>query len=1856
MTNLNLKFSTLSLAIGLAISAPLALVNTAEATIAASHVYHNHMPNFWPYYDTSSYATTPNGGAIRYTYDGQVLKLKLDPPSNYTYFLTDGSPMPHDDLVTYYSHHAKQGAYGSWPAATARANSERHPLSQTQVTMSAAVINNVQSFAELGLLNFGLGWANDWKSTVGSVKTTNGFNALDPIHFTGHHSMGPLVGPQYFLKDLIYQNVTLQQDYFLGDKFKSSKGFFPTELGFSERLIPTLKKLGVEWSVMGNNHFSRALRDYPFSVSDPAFDTVISPPNRADLQNTSEVGDWVTLNMAHEKQNVVNKFPFAAIPHWVQYVNPETGEVSKLAGIPVDQNGSWLEGWEGNATPENSKLFDFEKFAGDRTMYFVIAHDGDNSQGRAGSFDTWLNSGNEYATDGVVGMGIQEYLKAHPIPADDVQHVQDGSWIDTRDSSSDPTWYHWHIPMGVWKGQFADFNEAMGTEFENPTNFEGIPFGHAVSMEYGYHYLERNFALLQAAINYAETAEQIWLDAHPNYWSPKTDAEKQVTYEGNQLNPYMMSYPVKGDEANDYKGGANPAELGWYFLISSIDSGFGYYDENTDDNVKPTLGFNQSLFFTQPYVEKNLAKDKTGPSMWWVQRYPYNPGSANASKAEGWTVTHADNEFAIYTYAYDVSGIKDVKVMVRPHKDKRMSATDIAPRVYDPKKFAGQPNVDVDQVGEWKAYATKKRDLTPNIDGVDWQTFDAAKLQKVVKAQKIGDTYYAYISDYRDQLVDYYMEATDNLGNVTKSEIQSVYVGAGRYKKTAEGYVEDVEGDVEGTHMFFTDSNNPIVRYKNVTVYAKPKDTAVGSVFIDSKYGENTWSHASMSKIGDTGYFKQTVKYQDDADCADIRIRNNGATGAYPSDAGQCLTEGEYTITEGGVFTKGRPDIKLGTAVYFKPTTTQDKVCMHYRALPAKGSTGWTTAPGVEMTKGPDGWFSTEILVDSSKTGFEYLFNDCAGNWFRSSTGNNFVRNEISDFNVNGTSVNNGSPFTTSTNKAPVVKLNPSSAVTIKKGASIVLDASGSTDADGSIKSFLWSNGETTSKITVSPSVTTVYEVVVTDNEGAKSSGKITVNVEDGVKPVENKLPLAIIDVLETKSSQDGTIGLDGSRSYDPDGSIVAYEWKDAQGKVVSTTKSTNVSGDGLTTYTLTVTDNKGATASTSQEVLIAKPVIDATVNGLTVSLKGQALLANNTPMSGLEYEWKLGDGTTVTGAQVTHTYKASGTYDVRLVIKKSCSLTAPDSYCPNVGAYKDLVVKDEPLPVVKALITNGAQGQVAPGTKVELDASASQNAAKYAWTTGETTAKITVAPAVDTKYCVTVTGAKGGSDTACTVVEVKENSGVTPEPFILKANVVSNRFDNRIEEGQSITFNASGSAVVANPACTSEYAYCAPAHAWLASNPVSLEYKWSTGETTNSITVNPDESTTYELELTPVNTSSEYKLPQAIKTVVNVEVVPAEVDAKPVAIVTPNNVTTTVGQSKVFYGAESSDDKGIASYLWTVDGVVQAETNNKFTYTPTEEGTHKVVLTVTDTAGQTSDAVALVTVKAKENNSKLNADFKFDGSLIISPDTKLTFDAGVTTSDKKIVSYLWFVNNKPQTSGGASLSVDFSVPGTYAVKLQVKDSAGNISEKVGEIVVAMSPEKEYVDKVTGETVKVQPSFSVTANGISGDLNLEKVFDSAQILLGKVLDIVKRSHVQVTPQNYTAMVKYYVYKTEGTDNTNASVSGKLCRFTDNNTPDCNSTTGADYVSFDANMTANFNFAQSGNYEIKVVGTDKESGLTSVSTIPVTVQSLKDIASNGNTTNPGGQVTNPNGGGAFDPLSLLMLGGLAAFMRRRKAQK
>jgi len=832
------------------LAALFAASQAGAGTIPAAHVYHNHMPNFWPFYAVdplAKYNATAIGAPVRYTYDADVIKLKNNPPAGYSYYLPaslGGAIMPHDDLVAYYTPDAKTGAYQYWPMQVANEmQSWSGAKGQVHVTMSGAVINNVQSLASAQNVpgysnsNWGASWLNTWNT----LKTANNYRTLDTVHFTGHHSMGPLVGPDYFLKDLVYQNVTLAQPYFLGNSFVASKGFFPTELGFSERLIPTLAKLGVQWSVIGNNHFSRTLKDYPYASFDASGDTLTSPPNRAELRNTSALGSWVAANMAHEQQVVVNKFPFASTPHWVRHVDPATGAVTRLAGIPVSQNGSWLEGWEGAVTVD--ELAPYTSL--EARQFFVVAHDGDNSGGRAGALSTWQAGHSTTCSGNGYCLGIDEYLRAKPIPDSDVQHVQDGSWIDTRDSSSDPTWYHWHLPFLIWKGQFADFNRVTGNNLAPKTNLKGQQEGATVSFEYGWHYLERNFALLQAALNYAKTAEQIWLDGHPNHWSPSTALDKQVTHAGNQLNPWMLSYPVKGDAANDYAGGANPAELAWYFLLPAMDSGFGYYDENKDDSVKPTLAFNNSLAFSRPYVQAHLAQDRTGPSVWWPQRYPYNPGSVNASKAEGWTVQHYSNDFAVYTYGHDVSGIASAKVKVRVHASNNIDAADDTYKVYDPAALAGQPGLSLNpaNVGAWQDVTMQVRELQPDMNGVAWIPTTRDTIA-ALPAQDSGDLYYAYIPGYRNQLLDYYVEMTDTLGNVTRSEIQQVFVGAGRYRAvaTGSGYTEDINGTVNGVYPFLTIDCTPP---------SAPGQPA-GSQLTDRSV-TLAWSAAS-DNIGVTGY------------------------------------------------------------------------------------------------------------------------------------------------------------------------------------------------------------------------------------------------------------------------------------------------------------------------------------------------------------------------------------------------------------------------------------------------------------------------------------------------------------------------------------------------------------------------------------------------------------------------------------------------------------------------------------------------------------------------------------------------------------------------------------------------------------------------------------------------------------------------------------------------------------------------------------------------------------------------------------------------------------------------------------------
>jgi PKD repeat protein len=146
-----------------------------------------------------------------------------------------------------------------------------------------------------------------------------------------------------------------------------------------------------------------------------------------------------------------------------------------------------------------------------------------------------------------------------------------------------------------------------------------------------------------------------------------------------------------------------------------------------------------------------------------------------------------------------------------------------------------------------------------------------------------------------------------------------------------------------------------------------------------------------------------------------------------------------------------------------------------------------------------------------------------------------------------------------------------------------------STDSDGSIESYEWDFGDDTTSTQVAPTHTYAesgnYTVTltVTDNRGGKSTS--TVSAEVTVAP--NQPPTA-----QASGSCAGAVcDFSSTGSSDPDGSIAGYAWDFGDGRTSTQANPTHTYGQpGDYTATLTVKDNRGATASTTTQVQVQAP------------------------------------------------------------------------------------------------------------------------------------------------------------------------------------------------------------------------------------------------------------------------------------------------------------------------------------------------------------------------------------------------------------------------------------------------------------------------------------------------------------------------------------------------------------------------------------------------------------------------------------------------------------------------------------------
>jgi hypothetical protein len=182
---------------------------------------------------------------------------------------------------------------------------------------------------------------------------------------------------------------------------------------------------------------------------------------------------------------------------------------------------------------------------------------------------------------------------------------------------------------------------------------------------------------------------------------------------------------------------------------------------------------------------------------------------------------------------------------------------------------------------------------------------------------------------------------------------------------------------------------------------------------------------------------------------------------------------------------------------------------------------------------------------------------------------------------------------------------------------SLFLDASGSLDPDGQITAYEWSviAGPSGFIVIDSHSVRTVMKSVVagsyqvqlliTDNEGATAKDTLEINVESSSVNIP---PVAIAGKDQSFYLPEDSAFLDGSASFDQDGSIVTYQWMQLDGPSPAHINKINssytlVTGlqEGIYHFCLKVIDNTGLTSEDTMQLQVLKPITGS--GGFTFNL-----------------------------------------------------------------------------------------------------------------------------------------------------------------------------------------------------------------------------------------------------------------------------------------------------------------------------------------------------------------------------------------------------------------------------------------------------------------------------------------------------------------------------------------------------------------------------------------------------------------------------------------------------------------------------
>ncbi|MCA9302688.1 MAG: hypothetical protein KC996_01050, partial [Phycisphaerales bacterium] len=296
----------------------------------------------------------------------------------------------------------------------------------------------------------------------------------------------------------------------------------------------------------------------------------------------------------------------------------------------------------------------------------------------------------------------------------------------------------------------------------------------------------------------------------------------------------------------------------WRMMLVGQASDYWYWDGTEVWDSNPTRAANAVITMIEDAYADTTIADVVGPTIFPPQREPYNPGGIEFGS------TPQPSDFEVWTLVGERAAITSVTLHWRVDNDGENPIASI-----QNETFAGGP-----EVGAWNSIAMTAADV-PTPAGV---------LPAVRKAKRYGAT----IAGQSEVLIDYYVEAADNGGNVSKSDIMHVWVGT---NSTAGGDAVVVDPD-------------PVQAGQQVMVSYDPSGGPIAgasSVFIH--YGFDNWASVlpdlQMSDTDSDGVYEASIAVPATATQFDL-VFNDGNNN-WDNNSGQ---DWHFTVEGGSVGTQ----------------------------------------------------------------------------------------------------------------------------------------------------------------------------------------------------------------------------------------------------------------------------------------------------------------------------------------------------------------------------------------------------------------------------------------------------------------------------------------------------------------------------------------------------------------------------------------------------------------------------------------------------------------------------------------------------------------------------------------------------------------------------------------------------------------------------------------------------------------------------------------------------------------------------------------------------------------------------------------